>query len=80
MQVAAQLIESQCNVLKLTSEIEEEVSALNFNEKPSSYSVIINRLAEHVEIVNAVSLTKGHWFKCPNGSILLHWQMWGCNR
>ena len=48
MQVAAQLhvFESQCHVLKLTSEIEEEVSALiaHFNEKPSSYSVIINRL------------------------------------
>ena len=66
MQVAAQLIESQCHVLKLTPEIEEEVSALiaHFNEK---YAVSGLTEAERVEIVNAVGLTKGHWFKCPNG-------------
>ena len=64
--VAAQLSESQRHGMKLTPDIEEEVSALiaHFNEK---YAVSGLTEAERVEIVNAIGLTKGHWFKCPNG-------------
>ena len=64
--LAAQLSESQRHGMKLTPDIEEEVSALiaHFNEK---YAVSGLTEAERVEIVNAIGLTKGHWFKCPNG-------------
>ena len=60
--VAAQLSESQRHGMKLTPDIEEDISALiaHFNEE---YAVSGLTEAERVEI----GLTKGHWFKCPNG-------------
>ena len=64
--IAAQLSESQRHGMKLTPDIEEDISTLiaHFNEE---YAVSGLTEAERVEIVNAIGLTKGHWFKCPNG-------------
>ena len=65
-QIADQVFTSQCHVLKLTPEIEEQVGVLiaHFNMK---YSVSGLTKAERVEIVKAIGLARGHWFKCPNG-------------
>lgn len=65
-QIAAQVFKIQCDGLKLTPEIEEQVSVLiaHFNKQ---YNVSGLTKAERVEIVKAIGLTRGHWFKCPNG-------------
>ena len=50
----------------MTPEVEKEVSTLiaHFNEQ---YSVNGLTKEERVEIVKAIGLSQGHWFKCPNG-------------
>ena len=65
-QIAAQVFKIQCDGRKLTPEIEEQVSVLiaHFHKK---YAVGGLTKAERVDIVKAIGLTKGHWFKCPNG-------------
>ena len=67
-QIAFQVFKIQCDGLKLTPEIEEQVGALiaHFNKK---YSVSGLTKAERVEIVKAIGLARGHWFKCPNGHV-----------
>jgi len=66
--VAAQVFQSGCSSPQLTPDrVEEEVGALivHFNKQ---YSINGVTEAEHVEIVRAIAcLTRGHWFKCPNG-------------
>ena len=64
--IAAQVFKIQCDGLKLTPEIEEQASVLiaHFNKQ---YNVSGLTKAERVEIVKAMGLTRGHWFKCPNG-------------
>ena len=51
---------------KMTPDAEQEVSDLiaHFNEQ---YSVSGLSEAERIKIVQAIGLTKGHWFKCPKG-------------
>ncbi len=51
---------------KMTEQTEWEVSDLiaHFNRQ---YSVNGLSDAERTEIVEAIGLTRGHWFKCPNG-------------
>ena len=53
---------------KLSEYLEEEVSELiaHFNKQ---YSIEGLTQAERTEIVSAMGLSKGHWFKCPNGHI-----------
>jgi len=64
--VAAQVFQSGYPSPRLTPEVEEEVSALitHFNKQ---YSINGLTKAERVEIVRAIGLAQGHWFKCPNG-------------
>jgi len=50
----------------LTPNVEEEVSAL-ISHFSKQYSVNVFKEAERVEIVKAIGLTQGHWFKCPDG-------------
>ena len=51
---------------KLNEEDNSEI--LHFIIKVSEkYEVNGFTEAERIEIVNAIGLTKGHWFKCPNG-------------
>ena len=51
---------------KVSEKYVEEISQLisNFKDK---YKLDRLTEAERVEIVKAMGLTKGHWFKCPNG-------------
>ena len=48
------------------SGLEKEVSDLIMYFK-KKYNVEVLTEAERIEIVNAMGLSKGHWFKCPNG-------------
>lgn len=53
---------------KMTSEDEEEVSDLvTYCNK--LYNVTGLSDSERIEIVNAIGLPKGHWFKCKNGHL-----------
>ena len=53
---------------KLSDELKESVTncVVDFSAK---YSVEGLTKAERAEIVKAIRLAKGHWFKCPNGHI-----------
>ena len=51
---------------KMSDDLEKEVSALIALFK-RRYSLEGLTQAERTEIVKAVGLSKGHWFKCPNG-------------
>ena len=54
------------NTPKVSESLAEEVSALvTYCEK--EYNVQGLTDAERIEIVNAIGLAKGRWFKCPNG-------------
>ena len=56
------------DVPKLSVELEQQVSQLiaHFNKQ---YKVDGLTEAERTDIVKAIGLSKGHWFKCPNGHI-----------
>ncbi len=51
---------------KMTQEADQQVSDL-ITHFSKQYSVNGLSDTERDEIVQAVGLTKGHWFKCPNG-------------
>lgn len=51
---------------RLSEDLEEKVSELIAHFK-KQYGVGGLTEAERIEIVKAVGLSKGHWFKCPNG-------------
>jgi hypothetical protein len=53
---------------KVSDALENEVSVLLTHFK-TQYSLEGLTQAERTEIVKAIGLSKGHWFKCPNGHV-----------
>ncbi|XP_014212352.1 NFX1-type zinc finger-containing protein 1-like [Copidosoma floridanum] len=58
------LIKRLSNVDKFTDNIETEIisNSKKLNEKNKQYALI-----ERSQVITAVGLKQGHWFKCPNG-------------
>ncbi len=57
---------SGLNSERMTEKTEDEI-AMIIKSMSRRYEVEGLSQKERVEIVNAIGLSKGHWYKCPNG-------------
>lgn len=65
-EVVRQISDCGWKVDKLTEEGEESVLSL-IKSLCKSYNIDVLSQKEKMDIVKAVGLAKGHWYKCPNG-------------
>ena len=66
VKVVRQVSDCGWKVDKLTEECEESVLSL-IKSLCKSYDIDVLSQKEKMEIVKAIGLAKGHWYKCPNG-------------